>query len=412
MVKRRKRIKFKNIGIVLGVVILLIIIIISLASKKEEKIVLKEDYSGMTLTEIEQYAKDNKAHIKKDYKKSTKYEKGEVIDAKLDNGVIAITVSEGDYDDSYYQKFNVNELGKVPIMMYHSIVDTEENKYTGGNVDKDGYNRTAKAFREDLEFYYKNKYVMIRLNDYINGIIDVPIGYSPIILTFDDGNEDNAKVIKKNSDGSLEFDPNSAIGILEEFKKKYPDFQVTATFFVMQNIFNQSKYNQDIVNWMVDNGYDIGNHTISHPDFTKISEEASIKQVGLMYKNLDDLLGDKYVHIIALPFGSPYKKSHANYKHILEGNYEGYDYKSDAALRVGWEPEVSPFNKNFDKEFLKRCRAYDNNGKEFDIQMVFKMLEKSRYISDGDKERVMIPESAKENINSELTNVKTYKEGK
>ncbi|MBP5683650.1 MAG: hypothetical protein J6X02_00150, partial [Bacilli bacterium] len=252
MVKRRKRIKFKNIGIVLGVVILLIIIIISLASKKEEKIVLKEDYSGMTLTEIEQYAKDNKAHIKKDYKKSTKYEKGEVIDAKLDNGVIAITVSEGDYDDSYYQKFNVNELGKVPIMMYHSIVDTEENKYTGGNVDKDGYNRTAKAFREDLEFYYKNKYVMIRLNDYINGIIDVPIGYSPIILTFDDGNEDNAKVIKMNSDGSLEFDPNSAIGILEEFKKKYPDFQVTATFFVMQNIFNQSKYNQDIVNWMVD----------------------------------------------------------------------------------------------------------------------------------------------------------------
>ena len=411
MVKRKKRIKYKNVGILVFCIVLLIIIIVSLTGKKEEKVILKEDYSGMTLSEIESYAKENNVHITKEYKNSTKYEKGEVIDAKLDNGVIAITVSDGDYDDSYYQKFNVNELGKVPIMMYHSIVDTEENKYTGGNVDKDGYNRTAKAFREDLEFYYKNKYVMIRLEDYINGIIDVPIGYSPIIITFDDGNLDNAKVIGKNDDGSLIFDPNSAIGILEEFKKKYPDFHVTATFFVMQNIFNQSNYNKDIVNFMISNGYDIGNHTISHPDFTKITEETSIKQVGSMYKILDSYT-DKYVHIVALPFGSPYKKTHANFKHVISGNYDGYEYSTDAILRVGWEPEVSPFNKNFDKEFLKRCRAYDNEGKEFDIKMVFKMLEKSRYISDGDKDRIMIPESEKENLNSELTNVKTYKEGK
>ena len=51
------------------------------------------------------------------------------------------------------------------------------------NVDVDGYQRTAEAFRQDLQFYYDNGYRMIRLNDYINGNIDVEAGKSPICLT-------------------------------------------------------------------------------------------------------------------------------------------------------------------------------------------------------------------------------------
>ena len=57
------------------------------------------------------------------------------------------------------------------------------------------------------------------------------------------------------------------------------------------------------------------------------------------------------------------------------------EYETDAALRVGWEPEVSPFNKDFDKTFLKRCRAYDNNGVDFDIEMTLRILDKKRYVS-------------------------------
>ena len=63
-----------------------------------------------------------------------------------------------------------------------------------------------------------------------------------------------------------------------------------------------------------------------------------------------------------------------NFKYVLSTEYNGKTYETEAALRVGWEPEVSCFNKDFDKTFLKRCRAYDNNGKEFDITMVFNML--------------------------------------
>ena len=404
--KHKKKPKIKNF-LILAIVIIFIIIIIP-KGKNEEEVIVKKDLNTMTLDEIKAYGDENNIKVNTIYEYNIDVEKDKIISTKEENNEINIILSKGDYDDSYFKEKNVNELGKVPIMMYHGIIDTEDNKYTGGNVDKNGYKRTAKAFREDLEFYYKNGYRMIRLEDYIHGIIDVPIGYSPIILTFDDGDADNCKVLGRNSDGSLQIDPNSAVGILEEFKKKYPDFGVTATFFVMSGIFNQSDYNKDIVNFMINNGYDIGNHTISHPDFTKISREQSVKEVGKMYKTLDSYLGDKYVHIVALPFGSPYKKDHDNYSAILSGTYDGYEYKTEAALRVGWEPEVSPYNKNFDPTFLKRCRAYDNNGKEFDIEMVFKNLEKNRYISDGDKNRIVIPSSEQNNLNSEYTNIRVY----
>ena len=155
-----------------------------------------------------------------------------------------------------YQKYAVDESGNIPVMMYHGIHDLKnsETEYTGGNVDADGYQRTAEAFREDLDFYYENGYRMIRLEDYIHGQIDVELGKTPIVLTFDDGLENNIRVLGKDKKGNLKIDPNSAVGILEEYKEKYPDFNVTATFFVNGGLFNQPEYNEDILKWLVKHG--------------------------------------------------------------------------------------------------------------------------------------------------------------
>ena len=106
---------------------------------------------------------------------------------------------------------------------------------------------------------------------------------------------------------------------------------------------------------------------------------------------------------MALPFGSPYLKTHDNYKYVLNGTYNGKEYETVSALRVGWEPEVSPFHKDFDKTFLKRCRAYDNNGKDFDIEMVFRMLEKTRYISDGNVNTIVTSSNNNDIINKDDT---------
>jgi hypothetical protein len=285
--------------------------------------------------------------------------------------------------------------------MYHSIVNkaSDDTPYTGGNVDKDGYNRTAEAFRNDLEMYYTKGYRMVRLADYMNGKIDIPLGKSPIILTFDDGNKDNINILGLDDKGNLIIDENSAVGILESFKKKYPDFHVTATFFLNQGLFGQSKYNDKILKWLVDNGYDIGNHTKNHVDFKNSNINKTQEEVAYMYKLFDDKIPNKYLHVVALPYGSPGKKSHPNFPYILSGTYENYNYQTEGTLQVGWDAEYSPFHASFDKTFMKRVRAWDNNGSDFDIEMVFKNLDKNRYISDGNQKTIVITNDKYLNIN-------------
>ena len=39
---------------------------------------------------------------------------------------------------------------------------------------------------------------MVRLIDYVNGDIDTELGLSPIVITFDDGNQNNFNVLGKD----------------------------------------------------------------------------------------------------------------------------------------------------------------------------------------------------------------------
>lgn len=315
-----------------------------------------------------------------------------------------IVVEEKELTIEDYQNNKVDELGEVPIMMYHGIhnKNNSDTEYIGGNVDKNGYQRTSEAFRNDLEFYYNQGYRMIRLADYVDGNIDVELGKSPIVLTFDDGLENNIKITGLDENGNIIIDPNSAVGILERFKEKYPDYNVTATFFVNGGLFQQKEYNEKILKWLVENGYDIGNHTYSHVDFTDVDVNKSMEQVGRIYELLDRIIPGKYVNIVALPFGSPYNLEHENMQYIFDSIYNEKNYKTKSALRVGWKAESSPYSIDFNPKFLKRIRAYDNNGEEFDIEMNFKLLENTRYISDGNKDTVVIPSVKSQLLNKNI----------
>lgn len=415
MKKKRKLNISRIVALIVVVIILVLGVFFILNRSKEDKKLLMIELT--TLEEANTFTKDNNLKLEVSYEYSDEIEKDKVISQSIkkgtelkDNDIIIVVVSKGKIDKEKLASDGINELGKVPIMMYHGIREKTSSSTgtVGGNVDKDGYNRTPEAFRKDLEFYYEKGYRMIRLDDYINGKVDIEYGKSPIILTFDDGNEDNIKVTGLEDNGNIIIDKNSAVGILEEFKKKHPDANVTATFFVNGGIFNQSEYNEKILKWMVDNGYDIGNHTQTHLDIKKSSSDRVQKEIAYVYDKLEELIPGKYVKIIALPFGSPYTKTHDNFKYVLSTTYNGKIYDTEAALRVGWEPEVSCFDKDFDKTFLKRCRAYDNNGKEFDIEMVFTNLEKNRYISDGDPSTITIKESNKDKLVETDKKVITY----
>lgn len=244
-----KKIKWHRLLILtLGILVIIAGILFLVTSKKDIKMI---NLVNMDIEEVIEYVKKNKIEYELIEEYSDDIEKNKVtfqnikeketVDEKL-----IIKVSLGPKPVNIYKKFKVNELGRVPIMMYHGIhnMKNEQTLYTGGNVDNEGYNRTTEAFRADLEFYYQNDYRMIKLNDYIKGNIDVDLGKSPIVLTFDDGSENNIKVTGLDNKGNVIIDPNSAVGILEEFKKKYPDYNVTATFFLNIGFFEQPEYNE------------------------------------------------------------------------------------------------------------------------------------------------------------------------
>ena len=360
------------------------------------------------VNEVDKLLGNLKFNIKYNYVYSDEYAKDVIISQSIKEGTtitstdneLVLEVSKGKLDKEKLKNDGINEMGKVAVMMYHGIVNKKnsETKYTGGNVDKDGYTRTSEAFANDLEEFYQKGYRMISLNDYINGNIATEYGKSPIVITFDDGNANNILVKGLDDNGNIIIDENSAVGILEQFKKKYPDYHVTATFFVTGALFNQPEYNEKILNWLVDNGYDVGNHTKTHLNIGNSKASQVQYEIAYVYKQLDNIIPNKYVKIIALPFGSPLRKTHENFPYVLKGQDEDYSYETNAALRVGWEPEVSSYSKEFDKTYIKRCRAYDNNGKEFDIEMILKMLDRSRYVSDGDANTIVASSNQEDNI--------------
>ena len=419
MRKGKRKLKIGRILLVLLILVILICFIVFMISRFTDTKVKSKDLMPKlnNIDEVNVLVKKYNLDINIIYKYDDEIAKDAVILQSINEGEeirentkLDVVISLGKIDRGKLKEDGINELGKVPIMMYHGIREKTSNSTgtIGGNVDKDGYNRTPEAFRNDLEFYYDNGYRLIRLNDYINGRVDVDYGKSPIILTFDDGNEDNIRVTGLDENGNIIIDENSAVGILEAFKKKHPDATVTATFFVNGGLFDQPQYNEKILKWLVENGYDVGNHTQYHLDIKKSSSEQVQKEIAYVYNELEKIIPNKYAKIIALPFGSPYSKDNENYKYVLSGSYDGVSYETVAALRVGWEPEVSCFDKDFDMTFLKRCRAYDNNGKEFDIEMVFKNLEKKRYVSDGNVDTIVIKESDEAKLSDTNLKVITY----
>jgi len=283
-----------------------------------------------------------------------------------------------------------NELGEIMILMYHGI-----------GPEESVWQRTPENFRRDLEYMYQNKYQMISLNDYAKGEIKTKAGYTPIILTFDDGRQNNFNYIEK--DGELTIDPDCTVGILEEFKKKYDDFDVTVSFFLNSNPFGQKEYVEQKIKWLVENGYDIGNHTYNHYEMELLSSDDIQAEIGSVNNIIKAIIPDYEVETLALPHGSNPKDE--NLDSMLSGEYEGNKYKTIATLDVGWRPAYSPFDTLNNFNSLYRVTASEINVDNCGIYDYFRSFEngtRERFISDGNPDVVTIPKRHEEYLNMDI----------
>lgn len=280
-----------------------------------------------------------------------------------------------------------NENGQIMILMYHGISDKEAE-----------WVRTADNFRKDLQTLYDKGYRLISLKDYIENNIKVEAGYTPVVLTFDDGLQNNFNIIEEN--GEKTIDPNCAVGILEEFKKAHPDFGQGGSFFVYYPIpFRQKELIKEKYEFLIQNGYDIGNHGYTHDNLGKLGVEDVQKVLAKNVKSTQEYLPGYDVYALALPYGIGPKGD--NYNYVVQGEYEGTKYHNRAVLKVGSNPAPSPVSVKCDPARLPRVRASEMNTAGvgmYDWLSYFEKNPDKRYISDGNPDRIAIPESEKENV--------------
>ena len=128
---------------------------------------------------------------------------------------------------------------------------------------------SAARFRGDLDQLYSEGFCLITPDDLADGLARLPEGRSPVMITFDDGWRSQFDYVE-DADGLLRIDPSCAVGILESFCSEHPDFGRGAVFNISLDKppFGQEEYLERKLNFLLDNGYCIGNHTVRHRSFT------------------------------------------------------------------------------------------------------------------------------------------------
>lgn len=283
------------------------------------------------------------------------------------------------------RKVGANELGKVPVLMYHRIV-----KKRKASID-----RTPDQLRKELDKLARQGYVPISAREFATGDIRVPPGKFPVVLTFDDGHPSHFGL---EPDGNVKRD--TAVAIILETAAKHPDFRPVATLWINHTPFGlQTEAEQAAaVRWLVGNGFEVANHTWDHPDLRRLPTKKVRRQVAKLERLLVRL-GAGPSRTMALPYGSmPRKKKAAR-----TGEWEGTKYDFDGVFLAGAEPSLSPYAKKFDRGAIQRIQSNDKKGecRKWCSQYWLEWLNKhpdERYVSDGDPTRISIPSRLRGNI--------------
>ncbi|WP_225878168.1 polysaccharide deacetylase family protein [Spongiactinospora rosea] len=282
------------------------------------------------------------------------------------------------------RRVKANELGLVPVIMYHRII---AKRYA--SID-----RTPAAIRAELVRLAKEGYVPVTAREFVRGEINIPAGAHPVVLTFDDGHESHFALDERGMPAK-----DTAVAIIYDVAKKYPDFRPVATFWINSRPFGlkDRKRQEQAVRWLVERGFEVGNHTWSHPDLRAIPPKRAREQIARGERQLHQL-GVTDSETFALPFGSRPRG-----KTSKTGKWNGtrYDYKG--VFLAGAEPSLSPHHKKLDRGAIQRIQSNGKRGEcrrwcsRYWLDWLAKHPDQ-RYTADGDPARISIPRKLQGNI--------------
>lgn len=153
----------------------------------------------------------------------------------------------------------------IPVLCYHHVSDPPVQ-----------YGVSTYRLQSDLEALYENDFFLITPRDIENRLIHVPARKRPVMITFDDGWEDNFRFLP----GTVQPDPRSAIGIVRSFLEEHPDFGGGVTFFVSWDKVPFGENTLEKFHAILDMEHELGNHSLSHASFLGLSPDGWKRQVN------------------------------------------------------------------------------------------------------------------------------------
>jgi peptidoglycan/xylan/chitin deacetylase (PgdA/CDA1 family) len=297
-------------------------------------------------------------------------------------------------------QYQPNELGQVMVLMYHAI-----------NHDGGDYATTPDELRSDLQWLYTHDFYVISASDYIQDTIKAPAGKRPVVLTFDDGEVSQFRYLV-DAAGNKTIDPDCAVGILQKFFTDHPDFGRGGLFsilplapFAWPDAPDQVPYEKEKVQWLIDNDFEIGNHTINHIDMKQATNDDIKKELAGAVDMMRDFSPQAQMQVIAVPFGD--YPAHGDTTLFQGFDYNGKRYQSIGALMVGANPGQSPEDKDFDPYWIPRIR-----GSRDQIDMWFGFAEDNPgilYVSDGNPETITVPNELVPGLDGKLDESKLHR---
>ena len=286
-----------------------------------------------------------------------------------------------------------NELGRIMVVEYHLLGDQNTT-----------YTRERASFRRDLELLHKRGYRPVNMAQVLDRKIDLPRGLSPVVFTFDDASPEQFSYTEK--DGKLEIDPKSAVGIWLDFRKKNPEWDNKAVFCLLsgaasgrsffgdRNVQNQkTAWRFQKVKWLVDNGFELCNHTLWHAQLSKYPDPFVQEQIARLALAVDSAVPGYKMRSMALPQGLWPKNralaSKGSWRDPKSGKTISYNY--EAVYEVAGGPSRSPYDPAFNPLSTNRIQVIGDA-----IERTMDRLEKAgnAYISDGNPATIARPSTA------------------
>jgi peptidoglycan/xylan/chitin deacetylase (PgdA/CDA1 family) len=282
-------------------------------------------------------------------------------------------------------KVKANELGMVPVMMYHRL------------TSKPGeYDMTPAAFRAQVRRLLHSGYRPINARDLARGRVDVPAGMTPVVLTFDDGSPGQFAL---RADGRL--DPDCAAGILTAECAKVPGAQPRATFYINRAPFGLRSERQQrrSLRALLELGFQLGNHTLDHANLATLPDAGVAEEFVKLQRLVARLAPSADLNTMALPFGVAPRRSRL----ARTGSWRGTSYAFAITLLVGANPSRSPFDADFNPHAVPRIRGTSWHGGRTPLTGTYWLNHldahpHERYVSAGNPGHVTVPKALRTHL--------------